>query len=76
MIYDSLESAISDVVLELQFITGCETTSYKLNVKKVHASKKHYKDPSSLTLIKMLGLNISLTEKLSKRQIIFVQTVI
>ena len=66
MIYDSLESAISDVVLELQFITGCDTASYKVNVKKVHASKKHYKDPSRLTLIEMLGLNISLTENCPK----------
>ena len=43
-------------------------TSYKFNVGKVHFFKKVCKDPSSLTLIKMLGLNITLTEELFKRQ--------
>ena len=37
--------------------------------------KKVCKDPSSLTLIEMLGLNITLTEKLSKMQNIFAQTI-
>ena len=38
--------------------------------------KKVCKDPSSLTLIEMLGLNITLTEKLSKMQNIFAQIIL
>ena len=53
-------------------MTVSETTLYKINVEKVHGFKKVCKDPSSLILIKM---NITLTEKLSSRQKIFVQTI-
>lgn len=59
MIYDNLGSKISDVVLELGAIHGCDTTSYKSNDEKVHVLKKVCKDPS-LTFIKMLVLNINL----------------
>ena len=63
---------ISNVVPELHAMTVSETTLYKINVEKVHVFKKVCKDPSSLILIKM---NITLTEKLSSRQKIFVQTI-
>ena len=53
----------------------CHTTSYKFNVGKATFSKKVCKDPFSLILRKMLGLNINFTEKLSKTQILFLQTV-
>ena len=73
-----MESEISDVVPTLHVITGYGTTSYKFNVEKVQFSKKRsvYKEPSSLTFIKMLRLNITLIEKLSKRQKIFVEAII
>ena len=67
---------MSVVVPELHAITGCNTTSYKFSFEKVTFLKKVLKYPSSFTLIKMLGLNISMTKKLSKRQKLFVQTII
>ena len=57
MIYDNLESGIS-VVSQLDAMTGCDTMSYKINVGKVHIFKRISKDPSSLPLTKMLGMNI------------------
>ena len=62
MIYDIFGSKIS----ELNAITGCDTKSYKSNAEKVYVLKKVCKDPS-FTFIKILELNITLTEKLSKR---------
>ena len=38
-----------------------DTMSYKFNVKKVHVFKKICKDLSSISLIKILGLNVTLT---------------
>ena len=58
---------ISDVVLELHAIAGCGTTSYKFNVEKAHIFKKVCKD-SCRCLYEMLVFNITLIEKLSKRQ--------
>ena len=52
---------ISDVIPKLHAFV-------KLKVEKVHVSKKVCKDPSSLTLIKMLGFYATLTEKVFKRQ--------
>ena len=74
--YDNLGSEISDVVPEMHAITGYKTTSYKFYVENVHFFRIVCKGPSSLILIKMLGLNTALIEKLSKRQKIFVQTII
>ena len=79
MIYNNLESEISDVVPELLAITCCSRatcyTLYQLNAEMVQVLKKVCKDFASFILIKVLGLNITLTEKLSKRQKIFVQTI-
>ena len=47
--------------------------SYKFDIEKIHIVKK---DPSSFTLIKTLGLNITLTEKLSKSKKVIVETII
>ena len=49
--------------------------TYKFHVENVHVSKNVYKGPSNPILIEMLQLNISLAEKLSKRQKIFFQTI-
>ena len=57
---------ISDIVPELYAITVYDTMSCKFHVEKVHVFKTFCKGPSSLTLIKILGLNITLTEKQSK----------
>ena len=68
MVYNNLGNEISNFAPEVHAITICDTTSYKFNPERVHFFKKVYKNPSSLTLIKMLGLNINLTENLSKKQ--------
>ena len=60
---------ISDVAPELHAITICDTTSYNFNVEKFH-DLEVWKDPYILILIKKIGLNINLTEKL------FVQTIV
>ena len=62
MIYDNLVREISDIDLALHAMTSCDTTSCKLNVEKVHIQN------SWRCLYKMLVLNITLIEKLSKRQ--------
>ena len=52
------------VFLLKQFvITGGDTISYKFNVGKVGVLKKVCKIAPNLTLIQMLGLNITLTEE-------------
>ena len=68
MIYENLGSEVCDVLPQLHAVTGCHTTSYKLNVGKFCVFKKVYKDPSNVTLIKLLGLKITLTENLSEKQ--------
>lgn len=62
MNHSNLESEISDVDLELHANSSCDITT------KIHVCKKFCKGPSRLTFIKILGLNITLTEKLPKRQ--------
>ena len=62
MIYDNLVREISDIDLALHAMTSGDTTSCKLNVEKVHIQN------SWRCLYKMLVLNITLIEKLSKRQ--------
>ena len=61
-------------------ITSCDTMSHKFNVEKFHVffflKISVYKNPSSLTLIKMLEVNATLAENLSKRQRIFVEAII
>ena len=51
-------------------------TSYRFKIEIVHVFKKAYKKPSSLNLITMLKLHITLTEKLSRGQKIFAQTIV
>ena len=58
---------MSDFVPGLHVITGCDTTSCKFNAEMVQIFKKICKDPSSIIWVKMLGMNITVTEKLSKR---------
>ena len=58
---------MSDFVPSLHVITVCDTTSYKFNGEMVQIFKKICKDLSSIIWIKMLGMNITVTEKLSKR---------
>ena len=58
---------ISGVALELHAIASCDTTSYKFNIEKAHILKKVCKD-SCGCLYEMLVFNITLIEKLSKRQ--------
>ena len=48
---------------QLNVITGCDTTPHKFYVEKVNVFKA-CKDTSSFTLIKILGLNITLTEEI------------
>ena len=66
MIYDNLESEISDIVPELHGVTGCDTTLYKFHVEKTNVFKNVYKLSFSLTLFKMLRLNITLAENCPK----------
>ena len=40
MIYDNLESEVSDSLPQLYAVSGCNTTSYKSNVRKVPVLKK------------------------------------
>ena len=54
-------SEASNFVTQLQAITSFATLLYKFNVVKVQGFKKVIKDPSILTLINMLGLDITLT---------------
>ena len=75
IIYNNLRSEMSDFVPGLHVITGCDTTSYKFNGEMVQIFKKICKDPSSIIWINMLGMNITVTEKLSKRWKVFVQTI-
>lgn len=56
-----------DIVPELYAIPVYNSKSCKFYVEKVHIFKIFSKDPSSLTLIKILGLNIPLTEKQSEK---------
>ena len=60
-------------------ITGCDTMSHKFNVEKFHVfflKISVYKNPSSHTLIKMLEVNVTFAENLSKSQRIFVEAII
>ena len=67
IIYNNLGSEISDAFPNLPDITVCGATSYKLYVQKSTFSKKKFcENPSSLTMIIILGLKVSLTEKLPK----------
>ena len=50
--------------------------SCNFNVGKVHVLKNIFNDPSSLTVIKMLGLNIIKTKEVVQRAKVFVQTII
>ena len=54
-------SEASNFVTQLQAITNFATLLYKFNVVKVQRFKKVIKDPSILTLINILGLDITLT---------------
>ena len=73
MIYDNLGvkylMSFQNCILS-PVVTLCNT---KFHFEKVHVFRIVCKDPSNLILIKMLGLNTTLTEKLSKRQKTFVQ---
>ena len=51
------------------------TTSYKFNVGKVHVFKKVFKHLSGLLLIKILGSNILMTERIVQKTKIFVQAI-
>ena len=51
----------SNFVTQLQAITSFATLLYKFSVVKVQGFKKVIKDPSILTLINMLGLDVTLT---------------
>ena len=66
---------ISDFFCQLHAITGCDTTLYKFNEGIVWVFKKVCEDLFSLNLIKMLGLNIILTEEMIQKTWIFVQTI-
>ena len=57
MTYNNLRREIS-VFPSATCISGCRNMSCKFNVGKVRVFKK-FSDPSSLFLIKMLGLNIT-----------------
>ena len=65
---------ISDVVPEIHAITICDTTSYKFHVEKFHVQEEVRKDPYNFTLIKIIGLNINLTEKLFVQTIIYIES--
>ena len=54
-------SEASNFVTQLQAITSFATLLYKFSVVKVQGFKKVIKDPSILTLINMLGLDVTLT---------------
>ena len=56
-----------DIVPELYAIPVYNSKSCKFYVEKVHIFKIFSKDPSSLNLLKKLGLNIPLTEEQSER---------
>ena len=47
MLYNNLESEISDVLPLLYAITGCNTTSYKCNFGKIRGLKKFIRISSS-----------------------------
>lgn len=64
---NNLVRELSHVPPQLHSITSCDTTSYKFNVGKVCVFKKVYKDPFSLTAIRMLGLSIIMTEDIFQK---------
>ena len=66
-IYEFWGSEMSDVFPQLHVITGCYTSSHKFKVVKVHIFKNVCRNSSNITLIKILGANITMTE-LIKRQ--------
>ena len=68
-------SEISNFLTQLQAITSFDTLSYKFNVAKVQVFKKFCKDPSNLTLINMLGLDITLTVEIIQNAKVFIQTI-
>ena len=62
--YDNLGSDIFVVLTQQYAISGCDITSYKVNVEK----GRHFKfvgPPSSLTLIKMLGSDTIMTAEIA-----------
>ena len=62
MIYGNFRRAISDFLPQLHTNTSNDTKLHRFNVVYVHVFKNVCKDPSGLTLINRLGLNISLTD--------------
>lgn len=76
MIYDNLESEISNALPQLHPFTGFDTCSYKFNIGRVYVFKTFCKDPSSLIFIKILRLIITMTEKFAHKAKVFVQTII
>ena len=64
---NNLVRELSHVPPQLHSIISCDTTSYKFNVGKVCVFKKVYKDPFSLTPIRMLGLTIIMTEDIFQK---------
>ena len=76
MIYDNLESEISNALPQLHPFTGFDTCSYKFNIGRVYVFKNFCKDPSSLIFIKILRLIITMIEKFAHKAKVFVQTII
>lgn len=64
---NNLVRELSHVPPQLHAIITYDTTSYKFNVGKVCVFKKVYKDPFSLTAIRMLGLSIIMTEDIFQK---------
>ena len=56
-IYDFIGETISELLLHVHAITGCDTTPFFFGVGKARILKKIIRHPAALDLLKSLGMN-------------------